>query len=202
MLDDARLSLRDLAYLTAAVSDNTAADTLWDQIGLETVNRTVAVHTLRDLIAAIAEDTGPDSPVDPAVVARLRVLDPSFTNHSTPREVFQVFTRRKEAPSLPSRTRRPSWLMSSTTPPRPRSRRPGQAPGRAGQAVLGRVGLRCLPDPAALGQRERPRAPAFVLGVEHRPPGHQTRSWGRPLIRMAEQAQTAQRLLRGRTIGG
>ncbi|WSR37816.1 class A beta-lactamase-related serine hydrolase [Kitasatospora purpeofusca] len=84
MLDDARLSLRDLAYLTAAVSDNTAADTLWDQIGLETVNRTVAVHTLRDLIAAIAEDTGPDSPVDPAVVARLRVLDPSFTNHSTP----------------------------------------------------------------------------------------------------------------------
>lgn len=96
MLDPARLSLRDLAYLTAAVSDNTAADTLWDEIGLDTVNRTmadlglsrtVAVHKLRDLIAALAEDTGPDSPVDPAVVARLRVLDPAFTNHSTPRDM-------------------------------------------------------------------------------------------------------------------
>ncbi|MER7844132.1 serine hydrolase [Kitasatospora sp. NPDC096077] len=96
MLDAARLSLRDLAYLTAAVSDNTAADVLWDELGLDTVNRTmadlglsrtVAVHTLRDLIAALAEDTGPDSPVDPAVVARLRVLDPAFTNHSTPRDM-------------------------------------------------------------------------------------------------------------------
>ncbi|MFE6056290.1 serine hydrolase [Kitasatospora sp. NPDC056446] len=96
MLDAARLSLRDLAYLTVAVSDNTAADVLWDEIGLDTVNRTmadlgltrtVAVHKVRDLIAALVEDTGPDSPVDPAVVARLRVLDPAFTNHSTPRDM-------------------------------------------------------------------------------------------------------------------
>ncbi|MEV7603096.1 serine hydrolase [Kitasatospora sp. NPDC089797] len=96
MLDPARLSLRDLAYLTVAVSDNAAADLLWDEIGLDTVNRTmadlglsrtVAVHHMRDLIGALAEDTGPDSPVDPAVVARLRVLDPAFTNHSTPRDM-------------------------------------------------------------------------------------------------------------------
>ncbi|MGW2250649.1 serine hydrolase [Kitasatospora sp. NPDC001660] len=96
MLDAARLSLRDLAYLTVAVSDNTAADVLWDAVGLDTVNRTmadlgltrtVAVHKLRDLFGALAEDTGPDSPVDPAVVARLRVLDPAFTNHSTAREM-------------------------------------------------------------------------------------------------------------------
>ncbi|MFJ7277926.1 serine hydrolase [Kitasatospora sp. NPDC098663] len=96
MLDAARLSLRDLAYLTVAVSDNAAADILWDEIGLDTVNRTmadlgltrtVAVHKLRDLIAALAEDTGHDSPVDPAVVARLRVLDPTFTNRSTARDM-------------------------------------------------------------------------------------------------------------------
>jgi beta-lactamase class A len=96
MLDAARLSLRDLAYLTVAVSDNAAADVLWDELGLETVNRTmadlgltrtVAVHKVRDLYAALAEDIGPDSPVDPVVVARLRVLDPAFTNRSTAREM-------------------------------------------------------------------------------------------------------------------
>ncbi|MEU8513967.1 serine hydrolase [Kitasatospora sp. NPDC048722] len=96
MLDAARLSLRDLAYLTAAVSDNAAADVLWAEVGLDTVNRTmadlgltrtVAVHTLGAMTAALVEDTGPDSPVDPAVVARLRVLDPAFTNHSTPRDM-------------------------------------------------------------------------------------------------------------------
>ncbi|WP_326847480.1 serine hydrolase [Streptomyces kaniharaensis] len=96
MLDAARLSLRDLAYLTAAVSDNAAADVLWDEVGLDAVNRTmaelgltrtVAVHGFRDLIAALADDTGTDSPVDPAVVARLRVLDPTFTNRSTAREM-------------------------------------------------------------------------------------------------------------------
>ncbi|CAM5643167.1 Serine hydrolase OS=Kitasatospora aureofaciens OX=1894 GN=GCM10010502_23850 PE=4 SV=1 [Kitasatospora aureofaciens] len=96
MLDAARLSLRDLAYLALAVSDNAAADVLWDEIGLDTVNRTmaelgltrtIAVHTVRELFAALAEDTGQDSPVDPPVVARLRVLDPAFTNRSTAREM-------------------------------------------------------------------------------------------------------------------
>ncbi|MGC0318634.1 serine hydrolase [Kitasatospora acidiphila] len=96
MLDAARLSLRDLAYLSIAVSDNTAADLLWDELGLDAVNgtmadlgltRTVAVHKIRDMIAALRQDTGSGSPVDPAVVARLRVLDPAFTNRSTAREM-------------------------------------------------------------------------------------------------------------------
>jgi beta-lactamase class A len=99
MLDAARLSLRDLAYLTVAVSDNAAADLLWHEVGLDTVNRamaqlgltrTVAVHTVRELFATVAEDAGPDGPralVDPAVIAQLRVLDPSFTNRSTAREM-------------------------------------------------------------------------------------------------------------------
>lgn len=99
MLDAARLSLRDLAYLTVAVSDNAAADLLWHEVGLDAVNRamaelgltrTIAVHRVRDLLAAVAEDTGPDGPralMDPSVVARLRVLDPAFTNHSTAREM-------------------------------------------------------------------------------------------------------------------
>ncbi|MGF1429875.1 serine hydrolase [Kitasatospora sp. LaBMicrA B282] len=99
MLDAARLSLRDLAYLTVAVSDNAAADLLWQEVGLDTVNRTmtqlgltrtVAVHTVRDLYAALAEDAGPAGPralLEPAVLARLRVLDPAFTNRSTAREM-------------------------------------------------------------------------------------------------------------------
>ncbi|MCC9307872.1 class A beta-lactamase-related serine hydrolase [Kitasatospora sp. RB6PN24] len=96
MLDAARLSLRDLAYLSVAVSDNTAADLIWDELGLDAVNstmaelgltRTVAVHKIRDLIMALRLDTGCGSPVDPAVVARLRVLDPAFTNRSTAREM-------------------------------------------------------------------------------------------------------------------
>ncbi|WP_246214222.1 serine hydrolase [Kitasatospora viridis] len=101
MLDPARLSLRDLAYLATAVSDNAAADLLWDELGLDLVNRTmadlgltrtVAVHRLRDLLAVLAEDRAGGSPVDPAVVARLRVLDPAATNRSTPRELTELLT--------------------------------------------------------------------------------------------------------------
>ncbi|MFT2019959.1 serine hydrolase [Streptomyces sp. 796.1] len=99
MLDPARLSLRDLAAQTVAVSDNTAADVLWDEVGLETVNRTMAelgltrtraVHSMRDLVASMVADAGPAGPaalVEPATVARLRVLDPAHTNHSTAREL-------------------------------------------------------------------------------------------------------------------
>ncbi|GAA3131240.1 serine hydrolase [Nonomuraea salmonea] len=38
MLDDVTISLRDLAYLMIAVSDNTSADTLLDLIGCDAVN--------------------------------------------------------------------------------------------------------------------------------------------------------------------
>ncbi|MCX4823662.1 class A beta-lactamase-related serine hydrolase [Streptomyces sp. NBC_01142] len=99
MRDAARLSLRDLASLAVAVSDNAAADLLWDAVGRDTVNRTmgelglrrtVAVQTMRELYASMAEDAGAGGAaalVDPAAVSRLRVLDPARTNRSTPREM-------------------------------------------------------------------------------------------------------------------
>ncbi|XLE01980.1 class A beta-lactamase-related serine hydrolase [Streptomyces sp. 184] len=99
MRDAARLSLRDLAVLAVSVSDNTAADVLWDTVGTEAVNRTMtglgltrttAVQKVRDLYAALAEDAGDAGAtalLDPARVARLRALDPARTNRSTPREL-------------------------------------------------------------------------------------------------------------------
>lgn len=99
MRDAARLSLRDLAVLAVSVSDNTAADVLWDAVGIEAVNgtmaalgltRTTAVQKVRDLYAALAEDAGAAGAaalLDPARVARLRALDPARTNRSTPREL-------------------------------------------------------------------------------------------------------------------
>ncbi|WP_406508273.1 serine hydrolase [Streptomyces sp. NBC_00212] len=99
MRDAARLSLRDLASLAIAVSDNAAADLLWDHLGLDTVNatmnalgltRTIAVHNQAGLYATMVTDTGRSGPaalVDPAAVARLTVLDPTRTNRSTPREI-------------------------------------------------------------------------------------------------------------------
>ncbi|MFB7371339.1 serine hydrolase [Streptomyces sp. NPDC056222] len=98
MRDAARLSLRDLAGLAVAVSDNTAADLLIDAIGLDTVNRTmadlgltrtIAVHTMRELYATLREDADgtPAALTDPTVVTRLRALDPTRTNRSTAREI-------------------------------------------------------------------------------------------------------------------
>ncbi|WP_329623022.1 class A beta-lactamase-related serine hydrolase [Streptomyces sp. NBC_01255] len=103
MRDAARLSLRDLASLAVAVSDNTAADLLWDALGLDTVNatmtglgltRTHAVQTMRELFASVREDAhgDPAALTDPAVVARLRALDPTRTNRSTPREITALLT--------------------------------------------------------------------------------------------------------------
>ncbi len=104
MRDAARLSLRDLASLAIAVSDNAAADILWDHLGLDTVNatmaalglpRTVAVHNQAGLYATMVDDTGSSGPaalVDPAAVARLTVLDPHRTNRSTSREITALLT--------------------------------------------------------------------------------------------------------------
>lgn len=99
MLDDARLSLRDLAYLMMAISDNTAGDILAAKVGLDAVNamltelgltRTRVEQTGGELFAALSEDLGDASPDDPAAVARLRVLDPARTNRGTPREMTRL----------------------------------------------------------------------------------------------------------------
>ena len=94
MLDDVTISLRDLAYLMIAVSDNTAADALVARVGLDAVNTMLAGFGLgstrvaqdcREILASMAEDTGAEwSFTDPDMIARLRVLDPARTNRSTP----------------------------------------------------------------------------------------------------------------------
>ncbi|MFD0888778.1 serine hydrolase, partial [Streptosporangium algeriense] len=100
MADDVTISLRDLAYLMIAVSDNTAADTLIGRVGLPEVNamlaslgldRTWVEHDCRDLFSSIVEDTGQDEmPTDPALIAGLRALDPARTNRSTPRDMTRL----------------------------------------------------------------------------------------------------------------
>ncbi|WP_406397078.1 serine hydrolase [Streptomyces uncialis] len=97
-----RMSVRDLLAMALTVSDNAAADLLIDRVGLDAVNdamralglrRTVAVQTMRDLIASIEEDSGGDPArlaSDPAVLGRLRVLDPARANRSTPREMTRL----------------------------------------------------------------------------------------------------------------
>ncbi|MBG0828098.1 serine hydrolase [Planomonospora sp. ID67723] len=100
MADDVTASLRDLAYLMIAVSDNTAADTLVGRVGLGAVNamlagfglaRTWVEHDCAGLFASIVTDSGQqDMPTDPAVISRLRALDPARTNRSTPRETARL----------------------------------------------------------------------------------------------------------------
>ncbi|MEV5972616.1 serine hydrolase [Streptomyces sp. NPDC051921] len=103
MRDAARLSLRDLAHLTIALSDNTAADLLWDAVGRDTVNttmaglglrRTIAVHTMRELYETLREDAAgdPTTYTDPTAVTRLRALDPTRTNRSTARDITALLT--------------------------------------------------------------------------------------------------------------
>ncbi|MET9516620.1 serine hydrolase [Streptomyces sp. NPDC002994] len=104
MLDPVRMSLRDLAYLMMSVSDNAAADLLFQRVGLAAVNdamtalgltRTLATQTVGELFATIAEDTGQAGVralADPQVVARLRALDPTCTNRGTPRDMTRLLT--------------------------------------------------------------------------------------------------------------
>jgi beta-lactamase class A len=106
MLDEAVLSLRDLAYLMIAVSDNAAADVLLARVGRDSVNGLLAdlgldgtwvEHDCRELFRSMLADAGVrDMPAlaeacaDPAVIARLSVLVPARTNRATPREVTRL----------------------------------------------------------------------------------------------------------------
>jgi beta-lactamase class A len=98
--DPATLSLRDLALLMITVSDNAAADALFDVVDLDCVNREMAAlglpgialrQTLRDLFAMLREDTGAAGPADAAAhlddPARLRVLDPDQASSASPRDL-------------------------------------------------------------------------------------------------------------------
>ncbi len=101
--DPVRMTIRDLAQLMIAVSDNAAADALFDRVGEAAVNAAVrelglsatqVVGCCRDLYASMAQDAGTDDPdelaarlSDPVLRAGLRVLDPASTSRSTPREM-------------------------------------------------------------------------------------------------------------------
>ncbi|MFF0493577.1 serine hydrolase [Nocardia sp. NPDC004068] len=117
--DDVEYSLRDAAWLALTVSDNTAADLLFDRVGLDNVraltnelglSRTRIVGALRDLLASMAEDMGV---ADAAEFARryrempaeeilgLRILDPRRTSASTPRDMtrlLELVARHEAAP--------------------------------------------------------------------------------------------------------
>ncbi len=89
--DDVELSLRDAARFALSVSDNTAADLLFDRVGVENVRALMAELDLpgtqilgapREVLRTIIEDEG--RPV--------RALDPLRTTASTPREMTRLLS--------------------------------------------------------------------------------------------------------------
>ncbi|HEX4812752.1 MAG TPA: serine hydrolase [Nonomuraea sp.] len=101
MLDEVTMSLRDLAYLMIAVSDNTSADVLLGRVGIDAVNATLAGFGLettrvtqsgREMHESMRRDTGHGWPyLEPDDVARLSALDPARGNRGTPREMARLF---------------------------------------------------------------------------------------------------------------
>ncbi|GAB2544976.1 serine hydrolase [Nocardia heshunensis] len=107
-LDDVEYSLRDAAYFALTVSDNTAADLLFDRVGVENVRSLVRelgltetriVGSLRDILYSMAEDIGardlhefarryPESSA--ADVFGSRAVDPLRTTASTAREMTRL----------------------------------------------------------------------------------------------------------------
>ncbi|WP_019629863.1 serine hydrolase [Actinomadura atramentaria] len=103
LLDDVRMSLRDLAAMMITVSDNAAGDVLYARVGRDEVNRAMADLGLtathiasdgRELAAGMLADAGADDVADlwdrlaePGVPPLVRALDPLRTSRSTPREM-------------------------------------------------------------------------------------------------------------------
>ncbi|WP_067686163.1 serine hydrolase [Nocardia jejuensis] len=103
--DDVEFSLRDAALLALTVSDNTAADLLFDRVGVDNVRSLVRelglTHTRiagsqRDILESMADDIGARDALDfvqrfpalsPAEVLATRALDPLRTTASTPRDM-------------------------------------------------------------------------------------------------------------------
>ncbi|XRQ11456.1 serine hydrolase [Actinomadura welshii] len=108
MLDEVRMSLRDLTYLMITVSDNAAADVVLDRVGRDAVNAAAAAlglrHTVvqlsgRELHESLLEDAGVPSFAEvwprldePGVAARLRALDPLRTSRSTSRDMTRLLS--------------------------------------------------------------------------------------------------------------
>ncbi|MFI0410132.1 serine hydrolase [Actinomadura sp. 3N508] len=108
MLDEARLSLRDLTFLMITVSDNAAADVVLERVGRDAVNATAAALGLRDTVVEVSgrelhetllADAGASSVADvwakldePGMQSRLRALDPARTSRSTPRDMTRLLS--------------------------------------------------------------------------------------------------------------
>ncbi|MBF8189372.1 serine hydrolase [Nonomuraea sp. K274] len=123
MLDDVTISLRDLAYLMIAVSDNSSADLLLRRVGIGAINAMLEAFGLgasrvaqsgRELLGSLAVDTGHGWPyLEPDDIARMSALDPARTNRATPREMAALFGLiwRDEAASAESC----AWMRSVFT---------------------------------------------------------------------------------------
>ncbi|TMQ90189.1 serine hydrolase [Actinomadura soli] len=108
MLDEARMSLRDLTFMMITVSDNAAADVVLERVGRDAVNATSAALGLRDTVVEVSgrelhetllADAGAASVADvwakldqPGVQSRLRALDPARTSRSTPRDMTRLLS--------------------------------------------------------------------------------------------------------------
>lgn len=106
--DDVEVSLRDLAYFTMSVSDNTAADLLLRRVGPDVPSMLAAELELpntrivggpRQLVEVMLADVGARSEADfarifptlPAERVRaMRVFDPAHTTSSTAREMTRL----------------------------------------------------------------------------------------------------------------
>lgn len=108
LLDDVTMSLRDLAAMMITVSDNAAADALFDRVGLPEVNAVVARLGLRDtsiamtghdLHASLLADSGAATMaelwalLDTGTLARLRALDPARTSRGTAIDMTRLLGR-------------------------------------------------------------------------------------------------------------
>ncbi|NVI93208.1 serine hydrolase [Actinomadura sp. BRA 177] len=108
LLDEVRMSLRDLTCLMITVSDNAAADAVLDRVGRDAVNAaaaglglpdTVVEVSGRELHESLLADAGAATFADvwakldePGVLGRLRALDPSRTSRSTPRDMTRLLS--------------------------------------------------------------------------------------------------------------
>jgi beta-lactamase class A len=108
MLDEVRMSLRDLSCLMITVSDNAAADVLFARVGQDAINTaldglglhgTRVLSNGRELHDALLGDAGVGDLGElwarldePGLLAGLRVLDPVHTSHSTPREMARLLS--------------------------------------------------------------------------------------------------------------
>lgn len=106
-LDDAEVSIRDLAYQMITVSDNTATDVIVRELGIDSINttieslgleKTVLVGDCRVLLDSLLEDLGV-SPgetklpaLDPKKARASRTLRAEVTTRSTPREMTRLLS--------------------------------------------------------------------------------------------------------------